>query len=152
MLMQETDFYILNVATLLMEAAAEWELRQEELNYYAKKLKIRTMEAATTESIEFELWDDKKLEKKVAEYIDKDYPVEKIIEQVLRPWKQAITKYFHAITEHELQNPTEKFDAYSLRSDFPHYVKNVLHPYFDKQGLQEVKMWRPNEKISELFM
>ena len=31
MLMQETDFYILNVATLLMEAAAEWELRQEEL-------------------------------------------------------------------------------------------------------------------------
>ena len=152
MLMQETDFYTLNVATLLMEAAAEWDLRQEELNYYAKKLKIRTMEAATTDSIEFELWDDKKLEKKVAEYVSKDYPVEKIIEQVLRPWKQAITKYFHAITEHELQNPTEKFDAYSLRSDFPHYVKNVLQPYFDKQGLQEVKMWRPNEKSSELFM
>ena len=39
MLLQETDFYTLNVATLLMEAAAEWELRQEELNYYAKKLK-----------------------------------------------------------------------------------------------------------------
>ena len=151
-LMQETDFSFLNVATLLMESAAELQLRQEELNYYAKKLKIRTMEAATTESIEFELWDDKKLEKKVAEYIDKDYPVEKIIEQVLRSWKQAITKYFHAITEHELQNPTEKFDAYSLRSDFPHYVKNVLQPYFDKQGLQEVKMLRPYERSSELFM
>jgi len=40
MLLQETDFYTLNVATLLMEAAAEWELRQEELNYYAKKLRI----------------------------------------------------------------------------------------------------------------
>jgi len=152
MLMQETDFYTLNVATLLMEAAAEWELRQEELNYYAKKLKIRTMEAATTESIEFELWDDKKLEKKVSEYIDKDYPVEKIIEQVLRPWKQAITKFFHAITEQELQNATEKFDAYSLRSDFPYYVKNVLKPYFDKQGLQAVKMWRPNEKSSDCYM
>ena len=152
MLMQETDFYILNVATLLMEAAAEWELRQEELNYYAKKLKIRTMEAATTDSIEFELWDDKKLEKKVAEYNDKDYPVEKIIEQVLRPWKQAITKFFHAITEHELQNATDKFDAYSLRDDFPYYVKNVLKPYFDKQGLQAVKMWRPNEKSEVLYM
>ena len=45
MLMQETDFYTLNVATLLMEAAAEWDLRQEELNYYAKKLRIRTMDA-----------------------------------------------------------------------------------------------------------
>lgn len=150
--MEETSFSTMNIATFLMEMAAEYELRQEELNYHAKKLKLRTMEAATTDSIEFELWDDKKLEKKVAEYIDKDYPVEKIIEQVLRPWKQAITKYFHAITEHELQNPTEKFDAYSLRSDFPHYVKNVLQPYFDKQGLQEVKMWRPNEKSSELFM
>jgi len=151
-LMQETDYSFLNTATLLMESAAEWQLRQEELNYYAKKLKIRTMEAATTDSIEFELWDDKKLEKKVAEYVSKDYPVEKIIEQVLRPWKQAITKFFHAITEHELQNATEKFDAYSLRSDFPYYVKNVLQPYFDKQGLQEVKMWRPNEKSQVLYI
>lgn len=150
--MEETSFSTMNIATFLMEMAAEYELRQEELNYHAKKLKLRTMEAATTDSIEFELWDDKKLEKKVAEYIDKDYPVEKIIEQVLRPWKQTITKYFHAITEHELQNPTEKFDAYSLRSDFPHYVKNVLQPYFDKQGLQEVKMWRPNEKSQVLYI
>ena len=151
-LMQETDFSFLNVATLLMESAAELQLRQEELNYYAKKLKLRTMDAALTDEISFELWDDKKLEKKVAEYIDKDYPVEKIIEQVLRPWKQAITKYFHAITEHELQNPAEKFDAYSLRSDFPHYVKNVLQPYFDKQGLQEMKMWKPYEKSSDCYM
>ncbi len=150
--LEETSFSTLNIATLLMEIAAEYELRQEELNYHAKKLRLRTMDAALADGIEFELWDDKKLEKKVAEYIDKDYPVEKIIEQVLRPWKQSITKYFHAITEHELQNPAEKFDVYSLRSDFPHYVKNVLQPYFDKQGLQKVKMWRPYERSSELFM
>lgn len=148
MLMQETDFYILNVATLLMEAAAEWELRQEELNYYAKKLKIRTMEAATTESIEFELWDDKKLEKKVAEYIDKDYPVEKIIEQVLRPWKQAITKYFRDITEQELHNPTEKFDESDLED--LNFRNNVLQPYFNKHGLQEVKVWKTNERRSDI--
>ncbi len=150
--LEETSFSTLNIATLLMEIAAEYELRQEELNYHAKKLRLRTMDAALADGIEFELWDDKKLEKKVAEYIDKDYPVEKIIEQVLRPWKQSITKYFHAITEHELQNPAEKFDVYSLRSDFPHYVKNVLQPYFDKQGLQEVKMWRPNEKSQVLYI
>ena len=150
--LEETSFSTLNIATLLMEIAAEYELRQEELNYHAKKLRLRTMDAALADGIEFELWDDKKLEKKVAEYIDKDYPIEKIFVQVLRPWNQAITKYFHAITEHELQNPTEKLAAYSLRSDFPYYVKNVLQPYFDKQGLQEVKMWRPNEKSSELFM
>ncbi len=150
--LEETSFSTLNIATLLMEIAAEYELRQEELNYHAKKLRLRTMDAALADGIEFELWDDKKLKKKVAEYVSKDYPVEKMLELVLRPWKQAITKYFRDITEQELQNPTEKLAAYSLRSDFPYYVKNVLQPYFDKQGLQEVKMWRPNEKSQVLYI
>ena len=155
MLMQETDFYTLNVATLLMEAAAEWELRQEELNYYAKKLRIRTMDAALADDISFELWDDKKLEKKIAEYVSKDYPVEKIIEQVLRPWKQAITKYFHDITEQEINNSTEKFHAFNLKHSHDHsaqYIKNVLQPFFNKQGLAGIKMWIPNTESSPLFM
>ena len=150
--LEETSFSTLNIATLLMEMAAEYELRNEELNYHAKKLRLRTMDAALTDDISFELWDDRKLEKKVAEYVSKDYPVEKMLELVLRPWKQAITKFFHAITEQEIQNATEKFDAYSLRSDFPHYVKNVLQPYFNKQGVQEMKMWKPYEKSSDCYI
>ena len=147
-LMQETDFYFLNTATLLMESAAEWQLRQEELNYYAKKLRIRTMDAALTDNISFELWDDKKLEKKVAEYVSKDYPVEKMLELVLRPWKQAITKYFHNITEQELHNPTEKFDESDLED--LNFRNNVLQPYFNKHGLQEVKVWKTNERRSDI--
>lgn len=58
-LFQETDFYTFNVATMLMEAAVEWELRNEELNYYSKELKLRTMQAATTDHIDFELWGEK---------------------------------------------------------------------------------------------
>ena len=65
MLLQDTDFHTLNTATLLMEAAAEWELRQEELNYHAKKLKIRTMEAVTFDTIEFELWDEEEKKKQL---------------------------------------------------------------------------------------
>ena len=155
MLMQETDFYILNVATLLMEAAAEWELRQEELNYYAKKLKIRTMEAALTDEISFELWDDRKLEKKITEYVGKEYPLEIMIESVLRPWKQTITKYFHAITEQELNNPTEKFNIFELKHNHAHssqYIKDVLQPFFCKHGLRGVKMWIPEEGTSPLYM
>ena len=83
--LEETSFNTLNIATFLMEMAAEYELRQEELNYHAKKLRLRTMEAATTDSIEFELWDDKKLQKKIQECIGKDYKLDKILEQVLRP-------------------------------------------------------------------
>ncbi|MCR5850420.1 MAG: hypothetical protein K6G92_06880, partial [Bacteroidaceae bacterium] len=41
--MEETSFSTMNIATFLMEMAAEYELRQEELNYHAKKLKLRTM-------------------------------------------------------------------------------------------------------------
>jgi hypothetical protein len=154
-LMQETDFSFLNVATLLMESAAELQLRKEELNYYAKKLKLRTMDAALTDEISFELWDDRKLEKKVEEYISKDYPVEKMLELVLRPWKQTITKYFHAITEQELNNPTEKFNIFELKHNHAHssqYIKDVLQPFFCKHGLRGVKMWIPEEGTSPLYM
>ena len=151
-LMQETDFNFLNMATLLMEIAAEWKLRQEELNYYAKKLKLWKMDASVTSDISFELWDDKKLEKKVAEYIGKDYSVERMIESALRPWQQAITKYFNAITEQEIQNTEEKLCADSLCNNFPYYVENILLPYFNKQGLQKLKIWRPDEKSKDLYM
>lgn len=153
--LEETSFNTLNIATFLMEMAAEYELRQEELNYHAKKLKLRTMEAALAEDISFELWDDKKLEKKIAEYVSKDYPVEKIIEQVLRPWKQAITKYFHDITEQEINNSTEKFHASDLKHSHDHsaqYIKNVLQPFFNKHGLAGIKMWIPDKESSPLFM
>lgn len=153
--MEETSFSTMNIATFLMEMAAEYELRQEELNYHAKKLRLRTMDAALTDDISFELWDDKKLEKKIAEYVSKDYPVEKMLELVLRPWKQAITKYFHDITEQEINNSTEKFHAFNLKhshDDSAQYIKNVLQPFFNKHGLAGIKMWIPDKESSPLFM
>lgn len=151
--LEETSFSTLNIATLLMEMAAEYELRNEELNYHAKKLRLRTMDAALTDNISFELWDDKKLEKKVAEYVSKDYPVEKMLELVLRPWKQAITKYFRDITEQEINNSTEKFHAFDLKHSHDHsaqYIKNVLQPFFNKHGLAGIKMWIPDKECSPL--
>ena len=115
----------------------------------------RSEDAALADDICFELWDDKKLEKKIAEYVSKDYPVEKIIEQVLRPWKQAITKYFHDITEQEINNSTEKFHAFDLKHSHDHsaqYIKNVLQPFFNKHGLAGIKMWIPDKGSSPLFM
>lgn len=144
MLLQETDFYTLNVATLLMEAAAEWELRQEEFNFYAKKLKLRTMEAATLDSIKFELWDEKKLEKKISEYIAKDYNIDKIIEQVHRPWKKAIEKYFHAAVERSLKDEVETIEPFNCRcSSSKRFVDDIFRPYLEKSGLQEVEMEFP---------
>ena len=56
LLMEETGFSVFNIAFLLMDMAAEWELRQEEFNYYAKNLKVRKMEAATADGIDLEQW------------------------------------------------------------------------------------------------
>ncbi len=149
---EETFFSTLDIATLLMEMAAEFELRNEELNYHVKKMKLRTMEAIFTDDIEFDLWDDKKLEKKVAEYVDKDYTVEKALDQVLRPWKQAIAKFFHAITDQESQSPAVKFDYSFMRNSPLSYIKDVLQTYFNEHGLEGVKIWIPKESRSDLHM
>jgi len=139
--LEETSFSTLDLAKLLLEIAAEFELRNEELNYHAKKLKLRTMEAATLDSIEFDLWDEKKLEKKISEYIAKDYNIDKIIEQVSRPWKSAIEKYIHAALERSLRDQTETLEKFSVRhSCSDKFVEENLRPYLESVGLQEVEL------------
>lgn len=152
MLLQETDFYTLNVATLLMEAAAEWELRQEELNYYAKQLKIRTMEAAISDSIEFELWDDKKIQKKLKEYAVKDYSLDQVLGQVLSPWKKTVGDFIKAVTERDIKDDAQVLNArncfYNL--DFAQrFVNERLRPYLDNHGLKEVRAFIPADSYKQ---
>ena len=135
MMMQETDFNMLNVATLLMEMEATWKLRQEELNYYAKKLRLRTMEAAVaTDEIEFTLWDDKKLTKKVEEYITKGHTINVVILGLLRPFKAALKKYFDAAVERSLRDevPTlRNFNYYSSNRD--NFFEQELRPLLEAE-------------------
>ena len=137
MMMQETDFNMLNVATLLMEMDATWKLRQEELNYYAKKLRLRTMEAAVaTDEIEFTLWDDKKLAKKVEEYIAKEYTINQMIDQVLRPYKVALNKCFDAAVERSLRDevPTlRNFNYISYRDNRDNFFEQELRPLLEAE-------------------
>ena len=141
MMLQETDFNILNVATLLMEIDATWKLRQEELNFYAKKLRLRIMEAAVADDkIEFTPWDDKKLEKKVKEYKAKGYPRIHVEDLVLRPYKTAVKKYFNAAID-RLQGDEvvtlSNFDYYSSNRDY--FFEQELRPQLES-ALDGVKM------------
>ena len=139
--LEETGFSTMNIATLLMEMAAEWELRQEEFNYYAKKLKLRTMEAALVDGIKFEPWDEKKLQKKIPEYITKGYNLDKIIEQVNRPWKSAIKKFIDAAVERSLrENNVERFEPFCNSFSRVKFVEERLRPYLESVGLQEVEL------------
>lgn len=136
-LFQETDFYTLDVATLLMDMAGEFELRKEELNFYAKQLKLRSMEAAITDSIDFTLWDDKKKEKKMEEYRKKGYSLDKMIDQILRPWKAAVSKYFDAAAERSLAEPSEKLAGFNAQwSSSRYFIERVFCPYLKKEGME----------------
>lgn len=141
LLIGETVFAYIDVAFLLMDMAAEWELRQEEFSYYAKALKLRAMEAVTIESIDFELWDEKKLQKKIQEYIKKEYDLDQIIEQVSRPWKSAVKKYIDAVTERSLGDKLNTFERFSIRSSrLSGFAEEVLQPYLASVNLQDVEI------------
>lgn len=139
MMMQETDFNMLNVATLLMEMDATWKLRNEEFNYYAKKLRLRTMKATVADdNIELTLWDDKKLAKKVEEYIAKGYSINQVIEQVLRPYKTAIKKYFSIATQQSIMTENDTLSDSGGYSNKKYWVENYLRPHLKEAGMHDV--------------
>jgi len=127
LLMGETGFAVLDVAFLLMDMAAEWELRQEEFNYYAKNMKIRKMEAATADGIDLEQWKG-------------------------LSWKErpnAVKTFMEAITERDCANealdiPFHKF-IIDMREvlNCDRFTRKGLIQYFKSEGLQEVKVFHP---------
>lgn len=138
MLMEETSFNRLNIATLLMEMAAEFELRQEELNYHAKQLKIRTMEAITTVNIEYKFWDDWKLQQKMIEYAEKDYPLDKVLAAVLQPWMRGVKIFMNAIIDRDCSGQ----DSYRFYNT-NRLLKDLIS-HFQSMGLQDVKSYIPS--------
>lgn len=149
--LEETSFSTLNIATLLMEIAAEYELRQEELNYHAKKLKLRTMKAIVAgDKIEFTPWDDKKLEKKVKEYKAKGYPRRHVENLVFRPYKTAVKKYFNAAIDRSQGDEVvtlSNFDYYSSNRDY--FFEQELRPQL-KAALEGVAIKMKGESTKTI--
>ena len=136
LLMGETGFAVLDVAFLLMDMAAEWELRQEELNYYAKNLKIRKMEAATADGIDLEQWKGLSWKEK----------------------KKAVKSFMDAITERDCGNealdiPFHKFiiNMSKLLKDGC-FLHKGLKQYFKSVGLQEVNAFHPSASDNWIVM
>lgn len=155
MLMEETSFNRLNIATLLMEMAAEYELRQEELNHYTKQLRVRNMEAVTAVDVEYKFWDDWKLQEKMKEYAVKDYTLDKVMDQVLRPWKLGVQKFMETITQRDIQDKALVLEPRTIsynEDDTKRFVNQKLRSYLDSQGLQEVKAYVPTDSNKQFIM
>lgn len=114
LLMEETGFSVLNVAFLLMDMAAEWELRQEEFNYYAKNLKIRKMEAATADRIDPEQWKELSWKEKINE----------------------VKTFMEAVIERDCANEALDIPFHTHNNNMIDLLKRLMIPYFNSNGLQ----------------
>jgi hypothetical protein len=127
LLMEETGFSVLNVAFLLMDMAAEWELRQEEFNYYAKNLKIRKMEAATADRIDLEQWKGLSWKEKINE----------------------VKTFMEAVIERDCANGALDIHFHHADSiSMIELLKRRMIPYFNSNGLQEVHAYIPSDSFN----
>ena len=148
MRMEETGFYTLDIATFLMEMDAECALRDEEFLYYTKELKLACLDGLTANDITFKLWDDAKIPEKVKSLVDRyDYDdVDSVLKSALKPWATAVKEFMENITMADKGQEDLIFSAFarnkwgSTETSPEDYVKNVLRPYLDSQGLQDAKV------------
>ena len=100
----EQEFYFLDLATLLMDLAFEYRLRQEEIAYHAKQLRILALEVAVVdeEHIPLEPIDDATIESIIAECHSKGLDGDNTFKAIVRPWMDAISDY--------LMHMTDKYD------------------------------------------
>ena len=92
----EQEFYFLDLATLLMDLALEYRLRQEEIAYHAKQMRIHTMETALLdeEQIPLDPIDDATIESIIAECGNKGIDSGNTFKAIVHPWMDAISNYF----------------------------------------------------------
>ena len=92
----EQEFYFLDLATLLMDLALEYRLRQEEIAYHAKQMRILTMETALLDEEEIPLVpiDDATIESIIAECSNKGIDSGNTFKAIVQPWMDAISNYF----------------------------------------------------------
>lgn len=115
LLMEETGFMTLDVPFMLMDMAAEWELRNEEFRFYAKQLKIRQMEYLTTDGINLEGWDELSREERLA----------------------RVELFMSYVTD--AGSDADRINMWRWASrDMIHVMKYDLIPYLRKAGMKEV--------------
>ena len=122
LLMEETGFTVLNIPFMLMDMAAEWKLRQEELNYYAKHLKVRKMESVVTDGVDLESWNEKTLEQKL---------------KAIKQFMEAVTERDN--TDESLSIPLGKYVIWMSDLLNKNTFNLGLLAYLDQVGLHDVK-------------
>ena len=103
-------FAYLDTATLLMEMAADHDLRKKEIMYYHKRQRLDGMKAAVIDEIKFKLWDDDTLWSRLNAYHQKGFSERRMLKEVARPWLRASSESIGLVTEANPDKSWEHFD------------------------------------------
>ena len=120
----EQEFYFLDLATLLMDLALEYRLRQEEIAYHAKQMRIHTMETALLdeEQIPLDPIDDAAIESIIAECGNKGIDSDNTFKAIVQPWMDAISNYFILMSnKYDDRFSIKNFEIERI-SEFVHYI------------------------------
>ena len=122
---------------------------EEEYSFYAKGYKLAIMDGLSADDIDFKLWDDAMIPQKLEPLIRKSpyFSVDSAISRALKPWMNAIKKLIVNTTQASTSTGDKLFtpwlrdwSGYYVVSP-EDYVKDVLRPYLDEQGLQDAKTY-----------
>ncbi len=134
----EQEFYFLDLTTLLMDLALEYRLRQEEIAYHAKQMRIHTMETALLdeEQIPLDPIDDATIESSIAECSSKGLDSGNTFKAIVQPWMDAISNYFilmsnkyddrFSIKNFEIERISEFVPLYNTRVRGFWWYKNTI--------------------------
>ena len=134
----EQEFYFLDLATLLMDLALEYRLRQEEIAYHAKQMRIHTMETALLdeEQIPLDPIDDAAIESIIAECGNKGIDSGNTFKAIVQPWMDAISNYFvlmsnkyddrFSLKDFEIERISEFVSLYNTRVRGFWWYKNTV--------------------------
>lgn len=146
----EQEFYFLDLATLLMDLALEYRLRQEEIAYHAKQMRIHTMETALLdeEQIPLDPIDDATIESIIAKCGNKGIDSGNTFKAIVQPWMDAISNYFvlmsnkyddrFSLKDFEIERISEFVPLYNTRVRGFWYKKTVTEICEGKEVVGEI--------------
>ena len=146
----EQEFYFLDLATLLMDLALEYRLRQEEIAYHAKQMRILTMDTAVLdeEQIPLEPIDDTTIESSIAECSSKGLDCDNTFKVIVQPWMDTISNYFmlmsnkyddrFSLKDFEIERISEFVPLYNTRVRGFWYKKTVTEICEGKEVVGEI--------------
>lgn len=99
-ILRDDEFYLLDLPTLLLDLALEYQLREEEIIHHTKQMRIITMQTSILDEdhISLAAIDEATMERIIKESESKGLDKEQTFKVLVEPWMQAIHDYFVQMT------------------------------------------------------